>query len=80
MVFKLSADGSRVQEFVNGALELDDVKYIQVDLEVRICRLSCLDVDCQAADGCRHHLPVYASSLSFTYRRAWCATKKDASR
>jgi len=55
MVFKLSADGSRVQEFVNGALELDDVKYMQVDLEVRICRLSCLDVDCQAADGCRHH-------------------------
>jgi hypothetical protein len=55
MVFKLSADGSRVQEFVNGALELDDVKYMQVDLEVRICWLSCLDVDCQAADGCRHH-------------------------
>ena len=34
MVFKLSADGSRVQEFLNGALEIDDVKYIEVDREV----------------------------------------------
>ena len=36
MVFKLSADGSRVQEFLNGALEIDNVKFIEMDREVRV--------------------------------------------
>lgn len=34
MVFKLSSDGSRVEEFHNGALEIDDVLYIEMDREM----------------------------------------------
>ena len=33
MMFKLSPDGSRVQEWVNGALEIDQVKWIQMDAQ-----------------------------------------------
>jgi hypothetical protein len=33
MIFKLTADGARVQEWYNGSLEIDDVKHIEVNLE-----------------------------------------------
>jgi len=40
MIFKLTSDGARVQQWYNGSLEIDDVKHIEVDLEtgqVRHC-------------------------------------------
>jgi hypothetical protein len=40
MIFKLTSDGARVQQWYNGLLEIDDVKHIEVDLEtgqVRDC-------------------------------------------
>lgn len=38
MTFKLTPDGSRVQEFVNGALEIDEVKFVQMDAETGVCK------------------------------------------
>ena len=38
IVFKLSPDGSRVQEFVNGSLEIDDVRDVQIHAEQGIVR------------------------------------------
>jgi cytochrome c1 len=38
MVFKLSADESRVEEWVNGALEIEDVKQMQMDVETGVVR------------------------------------------
>ena len=34
MLFKLTADGSRVQEYVNGTLEIDEVKHLEINPEV----------------------------------------------
>jgi len=38
MVFKLSEDQSRVEEWLNGALEIDDVRDMQMDLETGAVR------------------------------------------